>query len=44
MPLLDHFHKPLFPLLPWESFHALWAGAIVEQLNRTLPPRYLAAM
>jgi len=44
MPLLDHFHRPLFPLHPWESFHGLWAGAIVEHLNRALPPRYFAAM
>ncbi|MFO0926532.1 MAG: DUF4058 family protein [Gemmataceae bacterium] len=43
MPLLDHFHPPLTPARTWESFHALWAAAMVEQLNRTLlPPGYFA--
>jgi hypothetical protein len=37
MPLLDHFHPPLFPSRRWESFHALWASAIVERLNAVLP-------
>jgi hypothetical protein len=44
MPLLDHFHAPLFPTRPWESFHAVWAVAIMERLNRLLPPRYFAAV
>ncbi len=44
MPLLDHFHAPLYPIRPWESFHALWAGALIGQLNQLLPPRYLAGM
>jgi hypothetical protein len=44
MPLLDHFHPPLFPLHPWESFHAFWAAAIGEWLNGLLPPRYFAAI
>jgi Protein of unknown function (DUF4058) len=43
MPLLDHFHPPLSPARKWESFHALWAAAIVERLNRfLLPPGYFA--
>jgi uncharacterized protein DUF4058 len=43
MPLLDHFHPPLTPTRNWESFHALWAGAIVERLNRVvLPEGYFA--
>ncbi|HMB02466.1 MAG TPA: DUF4058 family protein, partial [Isosphaeraceae bacterium] len=43
MPLLDHFHPPLAPTRNWESFHALWAGAIVERLNRViLPEGYFA--
>src|SRR5437879_734202 len=44
MPLLDHFHPPLHPQRPWESFHAVWAGAIMERLNELLPPRYFAAI
>src|ERR1700683_3058735 len=44
MPLLDHFHAPLFPLFPWESFHAFWAATIGETLNRILPQRYLAVI
>jgi hypothetical protein len=43
MPLLDHFRPPLAPTRNWESFHALWAGAIVQRLNRvTLPEGYFA--
>jgi len=43
MALLDHFHPPLTPARRWESFHALWAAAIVERLNRSLlPPGYFA--
>jgi hypothetical protein len=43
MPLLDHFHPPLTPARNWESFHALWAAAIVERLNCSLlPPGYFA--
>src|SRR5438552_1942374 len=44
MPLLDHFRPPLFPARPWESFHALWAAALVGQLNQKLPQRYFAAV
>src|SRR5205823_6762840 len=42
MPLLDHFHAPLFPTHRWDSFHAYWASAIGESLNRVLPRRYFA--
>jgi hypothetical protein len=43
MPLLDHFHPPLTPTRSWESFHAFWASAIGEHLNRVLlPPGYFA--
>src|SRR5262245_24938605 len=43
MPLLDHFHPPLFPRRHWESFHACWAGAIADVLNeRLLPEGYFA--
>lgn len=44
MPLLDHFHAPLIPTFPWESFHAFWAATIGETLNRILPQRYLAVI
>src|SRR4051812_7757423 len=38
MPLLDHFHPPLFPRRHWESFHVTWAGAIADTLNEDLLP------
>jgi hypothetical protein len=41
MPLLDHFHPPLKGERHWESFHGIWAAAIVDTLNvHTLPPDY----
>ena len=43
MPLLDHFHPPLYPTRHWESFHSLWCAAIVETFNKdVLPPGYYA--
>ncbi|HZT79976.1 MAG TPA: DUF4058 family protein [Gemmataceae bacterium] len=43
MPLLDHFHPPLYPRWSYESFHAGWAWELTGQLNRRpLPPRFLA--
>ncbi len=42
MPLLDHFHPPLYPRYPWESFHGYWAASIGGYLNRILPRRYVA--
>jgi hypothetical protein len=42
MPLLDHFHPPISPRQPWESFHTRWAVAIADGLNRLLPRRYAA--
>lgn len=43
MPLLDHFHPPLFPTRRWESFHAQWASAIATALNQgQLPADYFA--
>jgi hypothetical protein len=41
MPLLDHFHGPL-ARRPRQSFHAQWAGAIANDLNRRLPKRFVA--
>jgi hypothetical protein len=43
MPLLDHFHPPLYPRRPWESFHATWSVCLTEALNqRWLPEGYYA--
>jgi hypothetical protein len=42
MPLLDHFHPPLYPQRAWESFHSRWANCIADGLQRILPPRYIA--
>jgi hypothetical protein len=42
MPLLDHFHAPLFPSRSWASFHSRWANSIADALNRLLPQRYVA--
>ena len=42
MPLLDHFHPPLYPQRSWESFHSRWANCIADELHRVLPPRYFA--
>ncbi len=42
MPLLDHFHPPLYPQRSWESFHSRWANAIADALNATLPGRFFA--
>jgi hypothetical protein len=44
MPLLDHFHAPVHPRYPWESFHTFWAAALGEHLNRLLPRRYFAVI
>jgi hypothetical protein len=43
MPLLDHFHPPLFPHRSWESFHGGWVFQLVGQLNmRPMPYGFLA--
>jgi hypothetical protein len=42
MPLLEHFHPPLFPQRSWESFHSRWANSIADALQQILPPRYFA--
>lgn len=38
MPLLDHFHPPLYPRQRWESFFANWAtrlaDALMERVSR----------
>lgn len=40
MPLLDHFHPPLYPRHHWESFHSNWATRIADALTADLPPEY----
>ena len=42
VPLLDHFHAPLYPQRSWESFHSRWANSIADALQKTLPERYVA--
>jgi hypothetical protein len=42
MPLLDHFHPPIYPQRAWESFHWRWANSIAEALQLMLPRRYSA--
>lgn len=37
MPLLDHFHPPLYPRHHWESFHSNWATRIADALTVLLP-------
>jgi hypothetical protein len=39
MPLLDHFHPPLFPHRSWESFHSFWITQLAGNFN-TRPNRY----
>ena len=39
MPLLDHFHSPLYPMHRWESFHTFWATDIASHLNLAILPQ-----
>jgi hypothetical protein len=40
MPLLDHFHPPVSDEIQWNSFHAVFAGSIADQLTGTVPAGY----
>jgi hypothetical protein len=42
MPLLDHFHEPLWPRRQWHSFHSVWSTFIAADLNKRLPEGYIA--
>lgn len=42
MPLLDHFHPPLYPQRTWEGLHNSWASSLAAALNASLPERYFA--
>jgi hypothetical protein len=43
MPLRDHFGPPLDDSWSWDELHGARPTVIVMTLNRTLPPRYVAA-
>lgn len=43
MPLLDHFHPPLYPRRSWQSFLRSWSANIGAELNRSLLPPGLFA-
>jgi hypothetical protein len=38
MPLMDHFHPPLYPRRHWEGLHTRWASALADALNQDLLP------
>jgi hypothetical protein len=40
MPLLDHFHPPLYTHHHLESFHSNWATRIADGIAAVLPPEY----
>jgi len=42
MPLRDHFRSPLDDKRSWDGLHAMWPAVMVQQLVKTLPPRYFA--
>lgn len=42
MPLRDHFRPPLPNIASWQELHGQWPAVIVIDLNRKLPPRYVA--
>ncbi len=40
MPLLDHFHRPLEPLLAWSALHIRWSTELADRFSDELPARY----
>ena len=42
MPLRDHFRPPLDDQRSWDGLHGAWPAVIVMDLNRRLPPQYVA--
>ena len=42
MPLLDHFHEPLWPSRDWHSFLSAWTTLIASDFNRQLPKVHFA--
>ena len=43
MPLRDHFHPPISDLTSWDSLHGAWPTMLVIDLNKKLPPEYVAS-
>jgi hypothetical protein len=43
MPLRDHFHPPISDRTPWDGLHGAWPTIMVIDLNKRLPPRYVAS-
>jgi hypothetical protein len=43
MPLLNHFHVPVRDLVQWNSFLFMWIATLAGDLNRRLPPTFVAA-
>ncbi len=42
MPLLDHFRPPVSDSIQWNSFHAVWASSIADQLVERIPKQFVA--
>src|SRR5215218_323982 len=42
MPLRDHFRPPLDDARSWDELHSGWPYVLATDLNRRLPPRYVA--
>lgn len=43
MPLRDHFRSPLIDVTSWDGLHGAWPTLIVIDLNKRLPPQYVAS-
>jgi hypothetical protein len=43
MPLRDHFHSPVTDTQPWDALDGAWPAFMVMDLNRRLPPAYIAS-
>jgi len=43
MPLRDRFHAPISDRTSWGALHAQWPATIVADLNKRLPPQYVAS-
>jgi len=42
MPLRDHFRPPMSERFSWDMFHGGWPMTLSRQLNRILPPQFMA--
>jgi hypothetical protein len=42
MPLLDHFHPPLYPHHQWQSFYSSWATRLADALMERAPREFQA--